>query len=327
MSNINEQLNLIRTSSHSISEQYINILLVDNDARDATLLEYSNVLWEHRNNKNNIDNINTYKQYIKKFLNLCRNRLYIKYDNLSIPDYPRYFISKNEIKEDVQTDEQIGKILDMHCYDKFPSNMQDVKTITGIIYCNFNNQQYSLFTEVCVYNKVNEDNFINIINNKAEEWNKTLQNINKEFNVNTNFIIKLSQNKYYEILDNDDKKTIMENKNVYEDYAYNSQFIELGDITSKLLNKEDNIKDYEWQFFKDIMKFTKKDDEDFQSSMMGGNNNYHNIYKFIIIIILIILMIILFYIFLCNNNYNNYNDYNAYNDYNDYNVCNDYNNC
>lgn len=164
----------------------IQMVLIYEDIRKAYLYESSEFphnVW-----------INMYKFVVTTL------GFHYKFDILSVPEYPRYFISKHIIHEP-RTHEAIGKLLGFNCHPSAGLNPQTDRVAHQIIEINYN---IMVTVEVCGINDKKErqankhwDDFINHANKKLHKYGLRLVH-NTEFHPSFMTIFdRLSNNDLY----------------------------------------------------------------------------------------------------------------------------------
>jgi hypothetical protein len=189
----------------------INIILVYNNARKATLVELNNF------DENDIDE---YNSVINKFIKY--------YELYTINDYSsdyRYFIVK--VKTDIPKNEnEIAELLEFNCIGHDYSNKNIIRVFVNIIE---KETEEMIYAEVCEQGRVDlkilESNLIRKIN----KFNKVMEKNNLHYSFEYNIITEYPDNYY---LDNYENKSFVEEnlykyRNIlYNEYYDNSMFVQ-----------------------------------------------------------------------------------------------------
>lgn len=209
---MSSDLNDIRTymiRNKPFMTEWINILLVWTDGRNATLIETANWVDLRGDIQTNLKVVFDFVELLNSKNNQVQtnydtNILYLKYDDFSLENFPRYFITNKPLKKSPDNDRDIGKILEMYCYDFDYSNFYIDRLGFNInAFVGNKKEKFEIFAELCD-KRINPQDIFTHYRNRIERMNESMNKIN--FNISFDFEYKIMyglDTLYDKILDND----------------------------------------------------------------------------------------------------------------------------
>lgn len=274
-------------SNIEFKQDFINIVLVYFEVREAFLLETSN----HINSYTPEESLSIIKDFIIKLQEKysLSNSMYMTYDRLSDEDFPRYIITNKPLQKAPTNDKQLGKLLGFKCYGHEEYGNELIDRISGEIFAEDivsdskhekleytkhehkgdTKDEYTksvwkeqIYVEVCEIVKTNIDELKLHLHKKCLLWNNIFDKLNipVKFEYKTDIVVgtqTLSKNI-------NSIEYVIKNRELYIDYFDNFS--------------SDYIRDYVQSLFKEItVDDTVIDKEDLKFN--DKQKNIHRIIK------------------------------------------------
>jgi hypothetical protein len=188
--NLNEMIINLLDNYPELKGEIVNILLVSLKGRKATLIETANFK-DTLGIKEGLDII---KKVIFMFEKLSYP-LKITYDLLSPYNYPRYFVTLNNISAPV-SHPQIGRLLEMHCFNQtFYDHNQDRYGVSIDVILpselkrkDNKDEEIQIYAEMGIISLTNKSKLIQSIEKKITNYTKVMEGIlpiNFTYSINT----------------------------------------------------------------------------------------------------------------------------------------------